>query len=478
MPDHVPMMSPLALFRVLAEPLHAVLSGRCFTAALTKTSRQVVPVQPRRGWCSIGRSCDINCRYIATKFKILGDHSTVMSLLREQLATNNPRESECLNCDPEVRRLAEALTVSERSSELSSFCGSSLLSSVSSAGSRQSRCVILESASGETVSCGSKELISDVLHSSPLPETAVTSCVQSHNATSRSAFFSSVLKSSHSSLPVNSTSTATEPIGNTEEIMTECVSLCDGVIDELLSTWREEYVVNSPHNTCDGISASLHTHNISSKEIDYDDTLPNSESFLEEFQCDFEEPSVLVASTITPSVQTASLEETVGLSKTKKLCCRHSQSLLKETVSQHISPLCLQLTPSNQSARVPHITPELFSGSFARFPSSNSKSVVADEKLSPELFGSPSSVTSSVPSKLSSAAVDVVEDVGTPSMGRHCRAVPKRRLLNPTQSEVLTAMHACNGSIEPSYVYKCTPLSHNSGITSSNTHCFSPELFP
>ena len=209
-----------------------------------------------------------------------------------------------------------------------------------------------------------------------------------------------------------------------------------------------------------GGSISMHTYTTC-----YDDTLPDSESFLEEFQCNFEQSTVLTTSNTSTPPHTQNLSQLVEHSTTNRFHRWPSRFPLRsshtESISRSISPHSLQCTPPDLSVHVcaPHFTPELFSESVARFSS---------ESLSPELFSSPSSDTSSV-RLCHSAAVNVVENtyMYTPAVGKRVGSAPKKRLL---EGRAIQSHY-----VQPSYKNTHTPLSQNDAVS---VDCFTPELFP
>lgn len=445
LPDHIPVLSPSALCRVLSEPLQEVLRGRCFTVgSLTKSTRQVEPAQTLN---SVGHCYNTNCRYIATKFKLLGDGFrglTVKSLLYEQLC---PKYRDHPDFDTRNGDVPCSSHI-ERSSGPSMHCdSSSVLSSLSNTSTRTQH-VVLEPASG--VQTSSKILgcdsTGDLQDSSPFQETDSTLYTLPQDSLCTTTVLSSSLQSKCLS---------TYNSDDAEWVDEECVSLCDDVLDELMSTWREgcePHCVNtllpSSYKSCDPIPVSVRGSN----EISYDETLPDSESFLEEFQCDFEQPSVVANDT---SSTPALCQSVVGY---KNAHSKFPPSLKKShcigTRPQHIC----QLTPSGLSGSVSHFTPELFSGSCSA--SSGGVPLSDGENSSPELFGTPSSEIASSPE------VGVCESTCTPVMGLHLKTVPKRRIITPIHS-------APTGHVESSH--KSTPLGCDSGIA---PHCYTPELFP
>ena len=469
-PNHAPMTSSLDLFNVLSEPLQMVLAGRCFTAILTKSPRQV---QPRQNWGST------DSRYIATEFNLLGRgivRVTVMSLLSKQ-----PVSVGHLGYNSEKNPLDEShnyFSVIQRSSELGSSCSYSILSSASTSGTchvhlEPCECDVRSTSCANELSNGTAHLSSEM---------APRSCEKSHDKLCGSINESFVFSSSahnYFSNPVGSTRMCNTcgPIKSTMDTGREEILVCDDREGELVSMWREgcatQFKITS-RNTNAGCADqfsygdiwcdSLHTHTTC-----YDDTLPDSESFLEEFQCDFEQSSVHIPSDISTSPHMRNLSQSVEHSTTNKFHRWPShlplKSSPKEIISRSTSPHSLQCTPSKLSICTPHFTPELFSGSAVRSP------LTGSENSSPELFSSPIADTSSVPLKLcSSAAVDVVENTCTctPAVGKCVRSVPKKRLLKG--GPPLQALY-----VQSSNKDTRTPLSHGNGEGTAN--CFTPELF-
>lgn len=428
--DHIPVLSPSTLCRIVTEPLQEVLRGRCFTASLTKSTRQVETAQ------TVGNT---NCRYIATKFKLLGDEFgglTVKSLLYEQLC---PKYREHTNIDTRNGDVSGPSITCDSSSVLSSLSDTST----------RTQNVVLEPASSVQTSSHIQghDNTAELQDSSPFQESTSTLYTLPQDTLCTTTVLSLSLQSKCLSTCINDDA---ESIGRMDE---ECIPLCDDVLDELMSTWREgcepqcmNTLLPSSYNSCDPIPVSVRASN----EISYDETLPDSESFLEEFQCDFEQPSVVGTNT----------SSTPGLSVIgyKNLHTKFPPSLKKShCIEAHPQHIC-QLTPSGLSGSVSHFTPELFSGSCH---ASSGRGALSDiGNPSPELFSTPSSEIASSP------VIGVCEGTCTPVMGLHLKTVPKRRLLAPIHSVMTTPT---------GHVQQSTPLSCGSGIV---PHCYTPELFP
>lgn len=453
LPDHIPVLSPSVLCRVLTEPLQDVLRGRCFTASLTKSTRHI---EPPRTLNSVSLCCS---RYIATKFKLLGDEFgsfTVKSLLCEQLCREH------MNFDIKNGEVPSHI---ERLIEPSMHCdSSSVLSSLSDTCTR-SQHVFLEPSSGLQTSSrilghGNTGELQD---SPPFQESPTLYTLPQHTLCTTTVLSSS-LQSQCLSTCINDDE---ESIGRVDE---ECISLCDNVLDELMSTWREgceQKCVNTSlhctYKSCDPISLSVR---VSTNDISYDETFPDSESFLEEFQCGFEENPVVATNTsCTPGLQPPPIGQSVLGYKNVD---RNFPPSLKKShcLGAHPRYIC-QLTPSDLSECVSQFTPELFSGGSC--PATSGRMGFSDGgSTSPELFGTPSSEGAS---KSSSQVVSVCEATCTPGIGLHLKTVPKRRLITPIHSVITTP----TGPVQSSHKSTPVTISCGSGIA---PRCHSPELFP
>ena len=442
LPDgHDPAISTHSLFRVLERPLQAVLSGRCFSAVLAKPTEHTRQHRDfhKTDYCGHYRN-----RHVATNFKVLGDSSlNVLSFLTKYLSTNKPVVGHRLWFDSGKEGHERGMAaVGERycSSGSSNFSSSTVLSLVSSTDTQQTRNVLLESYNSELQSFtfGSMSLTSkeNTPHNCSTSVSKLTSCGLSHPTIHSIA--SSPLISSAS---INACSNAS---GNVEGEGLE----------------EDSFLFDSEHQAtssfCEQWSQSL-------DDLPFSDDLPDSESFLEELQCDFELLSVPASNTPSSSIpksretphQSVQRLEREESSKSKKERVRRSFHLLQS----HYGKMCLKKGPPlslTPSACASHFTPELFTDSATIFPLSGSQG----DKLSPELFGSPSITANSLVQLPSTIARD--ED--TPSIGEQVRALPKRCLVRYLPRS------------DSPWNRACTPVGHIR--KSSDGHCFTPELFP
>ena len=503
LPDYVAMTSPLGLCRLLLGPLQTVLNGRCFTAKLAKSSGQV-PRHCQRA----GGSRDIVCRYIATRFKVLGDHVgrlTVIFILHNQLWG---RPSENLYINPEKKLPEEShaqLGICEKqvqSESVGFHPDSSVLSSFGSTTAQQSQHVFLESASGTQaissvrIASQSESVMSSTSSRSlPCPKPTTSACVYSHSQSSASE--NSLSQDTYS--PLNSDlSRLTGTWGDEDDNVTERAFLRDDIVDELMSTWGDQFDSEptksvqrcNSHSTLHSPASSLSTAS-SSAVCAYDETLPDSESFLEEFQCEFEQSTLQNSRasnssfTFTPTATCSSMIPTPHQSKllnsrAKKSRCPSAcayflpkiHSISAPPRPRLVTPLSLQLTPAGVDK--PQISPELFSRSFTF--SGGTESAITNENISPELFGSPTPEGPPiVPNRQLPIHVSAADTMHacTPAMGRHFRSIPKRIILKSTQSSSDTPTHS--GLVVHS-LCRNTPLSERNDRTDTSS-CFSPELF-
>ena len=493
LPDYVAMTSPLGLCRLLLGPLQTVLNGRCFTANLAKSSGQV-PRHCQRA----GGSRDIVCRYIATRFKVLGDHVgrlTVVFILHNQL-WGRPGENLYINPEkklPEESHAQLGICEKQVQSESVGFHSvSSVLSSFGSTTAQQSQHVFLESASGTQaissvrIASQSESVMSSTSSRSlPCPKPTTSACVYSHSQSSASE--NSLSRDTYSPR-------LTGTWDDEDDDVTERAFLRDDIVDELMSTWGDQFdseptkTVQRCHSTLHSSPASSLSTASSSTVCAYDETLPDSESFLEEFQCEFEQSTLQnsrsssssftftpTASSMIPTPHQSKLLNSRAKKSRCPSACAHSlpkrHSISAPPRSRLVTPLSLQLTPAGVDK--PQISPELFSRSFTF--SGGTESAITNENISPELFGSPTPEGPPVvPNRqlpIHASAADTMHAY-TPAMGRHFRSIPKRIILKSTQSNSDTPTHS--GLV----VHSCrnTPLSERNDRI-DNSSCFSPELF-
>ena len=506
-----PLMDPQSVFNLLAEPLRVTLSGKFFTAVVARLRTH------SKTWLSSGGQ--ENPRYIGTKFNLLGRAHlpvTVLAYLQHQLCARSPAPS-LPYCPAGVK--ASESSSQRANTQFSSTEKSSVLSLVPSTAGEQSPIVSLHSFA----SCESFQLSEETLGSSTDDNNPnslknhllsdFSDCTSAIGAPGCSGAMGGIGKREENSLgdrdhylnsPLEDLSTcgdflegyATdsaegivrmedyclphEAHSNNSEWCTEvsfgepgkCVSrevgtgccaedkddilMCDDVLSELMSTWREE----------DGHTVGQKRNSLQFYEDS--ESLPDSESFLKEFQCDFDQsPSFLTTSTnvAVPLLQSSSTPDSAEISPTfnKAHPAQHSSlgSCSKKLTCDN-APLSLQQTPLDTVAQY---TPELFTSSLST-DSTSSTSCSADEytsvrnlssssaggaTMSPELFSSPRPIMSLEADKRS-----------TPVAGRDIKQPPKRRLLHPLHS-FLQQAHT-----------QTPPSSANDSLS----HCFSPELFP
>ena len=444
-------MSSLTLYHFLVDPLRAVLCGESFTALLTQSSR---PGTQASNHNTDDRVQSNNCRYIATRFKLLDDPNvrlTVYSLLHHRLLGTRSSGQGTGNCETEPGVCEEGSTT---------VCtGSSLLSCVGSPGTQQqSRHIVLESYHSNAQSFttrlagdGGPPRDSEESKHSSCPSTFKSSFVQSLTSTPNSFTTSSVDHSIDSVPATFSGSLEPSKSAGSGDCTEDSVSLCEDVLDELLSTWKEDQVChrssNSPRDLCSKLPPG-----------DYTETLPDSESFLDEFQCSFEPTPTNIRSNTQPGLKTRPAESSVTTSKRLS----SSQSLLRSkphctaTLEPHTEPTCLHLTPLPElGLSSSQFTPELFPSSNLSTTSASFNVSEANENLSPELFSSP---------ECSAAAFrSGSRDGPTPTI---IKTVPKRRLIHPLQN---------SQTVHTSYENTHTPFRENS---TKDTTSYSPELFP
>ena len=423
------MASPLGLCQLLLEPLQSVLSGRCFTASLTLS---------RRTHSQKGSS---GARYIASRFHLLGDlgNLSVVSLLKwfsgcpMVNVTNIAPHRSSIHKKPEY----EEQNVSKDAISLIH----SPLSAIQLPPSQQG---VLELHSLSCVSSTSKTPISKSL--SPMVHGGASQSV------SLPATASPTMAATHF-LPLSNQSkskpSCSDCVSGTSGLPVDPVMLCDELVDELISVW--ESFSSQPTSSCDGIPSTFDSGTVlpgsTNASNTYNETLPDSESFLAEFQCDFE-LSLRHSESTSPS--SSPLRECSNTLSTPTPHCPIASSD------------CLQLTPANLC--VPDHSPELFTGSHKKLCASSA----ADENLSPELFSSPSAGSPAPVLGVSSVKPSV--NVCTPAIGRGVRVNPRRNILsNPTKQSCGTP--ALSGLVTHSASSGDDPL------ISRNNSCFSPELF-
>lgn len=509
-------MGPQTIFNLLAEPLRLVLSGRCFTATLSQSRTQ------SKIWFKGGKSHHENPRYIGTKFNLLGPlRVTVLSLLQNQLW---PVSSSHLN------GVKVTGSTQRNSSQPSLTDSSSILSPVTSTAIEQSPCVLLhsflslESFKNSGKALGTPSSDSNVNPDPPpkpptiFPDSSelqncspsvITTCLSGSVAGSDDAYderdfdnrrHNSPLKllSEHESFSKTLASGLADSVDGTDccfhlfhdssygwteggggagvstgsfsgeqvECVDDDVVMCEDILSELMSTWREEKHTPQQRRWRD----SQHSYKDS-------ETLPDSESFLEELQCDFDQsPNILTSKVAVSLLQPSSPPPpppTDAVSPPHQTTTAHSvqnSSLLDSHSNKpsgfRITSLSLQQTPLD---RVLQYTPELFSGSISSLSHTSSTATTGHgtvksggyDNISPELFSSPRPSIPPAILKLSSGDGKRC----TPVAAGDRRLAPKRRLLHPLQLErsVPTSPQTCPH----------TPLSNSSLLAQT----FSPELF-
>ena len=504
-------MGPQTIFNLLAEPLRLVLSGRCFTATLSQSRTQ------SKNWFKGGKSHHENPRYIGTKFNLLKPHCvTVLSLLQNQLWPVLSSHLTGVKVTGSTQR---------NSSQPSSTDSSSILSPVTSTAIEQSPCVLLhsflslESFKNSGKALGTSSSDSNVNPDPPpkpptiLPDSSelqncspsvITTCLSGSVAGSDNTYERDFYDRRHNSplklLSECESSSKTSASGLADSVdgtdcyfhlfhdssygwteggaagvstgsscgeQVECVDddivMCEDILSELMSTWREEKHTTQQRRWRD----SQHLYEDS-------ETLPNSESFLEELQCDFDQSPNILTSKVTVSLFQSSSPPpppTDAVSPPHQTATAHSvqnSSLLDSHSNKpsRITSLSLQQTPLD---RVLQYTPELFSGSISSLSHTSSTATTGHgtvksggyDNISPELFSSPRPSIPPAILKLSSGDSKRCTPVAA---GDH-RLAPKRRLLHPLQLErsIPTSPQTCPH----------TPLSNSSLLAQT----FSPELF-
>ena len=475
-------MSPQTLFHVLVKPLQSVLLGKCFTAVLSTSTR--APAHQPGEWHNAGCDSNSNSKYIATKFKLLGPvHQTVSLLLTKQLAMASPVHSQW--CSPGKTACEEAeLRPSVRISGSTELSSCSIMSLASSPDTQKSVQILLEEPGKDILSSATKYTCTAVLP--PHAEMHRLSVELSGNTSSHPSSTSYLSKSVEY-----------------DNMMED--SLCEGVWGELPSTWRKEETrgaTNNPHNLC---------------SFD-EDCLPDSESFLEEFLCDLEMPSLAYnQSTALPSSaeKPTTLYQCYRTERGSGRCSYGRLSLPRSHQRQHLpkllSPVSVTLSeralPSNSIPQIfanvcitpaeqaipAKISPQSISN-VCITPSGQAIFTISSNPLpqivsptcltlsdpsvfvsdfTPELFSdSPSAV---IPVDHTSSCAGADEDLSpelfpspssiahtacTPAVALHVKSVPKRRLLTGPQGN-------CH--------YQHTPISQ---CIPTTVQSFSPELFP
>ena len=490
----------------MAEPLRIVLSGKCFTALLAKSRTR------SKNWSRDVGTRQYSPRYIGTMFSLLGHMPfpvSVLSHLQHQLLTKSPAPS--LSCHPAGAEEDESsqgintrFSITDRSSILSPVTSTAIeqsplvsVRSFSSLGSFKLSQVALESSACDgklypnsqldlsVLLSDSNELSDDFSETAPAGFTGGVGeigkteekwgkSVSGQNtplkllssygglskrlATGFTDSFEEIGKSEDCCLPHEAQSSSScwkvglgasfSGKGTACCMEDEDVLLCDDVLSELMSTWRDE-------------GHSIQQKKNSPQIYEDSETLPDSESFLEEFQCDFDHsPNFLTTKVALPTFESSSVPDTADISPTygRTHSARYSSLFnSSEKATSDVASL-LQRTPLVQ------YTPELFTSSASR-PShrastntSNTATSPAGGVMSPELFSSPRPIVPLAVGKLSSEASTRC----TPAAGGDLKQPPKRRLLHPLHTSV---QQACT----------CTPLS---SVNDSPSQCFSPELFP
>jgi hypothetical protein len=490
----------------MAEPLRVVLSGKCFTALLAKSRTR------SKKWSRDVGTHQYSPRYIGTMFSLLGRMPfpvTVLSHLQHQLLTKSPAPS--LSCYPAA--VKEDESSQGINTQFSLTERSSILSPVTSTAIEQSPLVSLRSFSSlESVKLSQVVLESSACDGNLYPNSQLDLPVLLSDSNELNDDFSEIaaagftdgvgaigkteekwgksfrgqntplkLLSGISKRLATGFTDSFEDIGKLEDCClpheahsssscwevgfgayfsgkdTACcmegedILMCDDVLSELMSTWRDE-------------GHSIQQKRNSPQIYEDSETLPDSESFLEEFQCDFDHsPNFLTTKVALPTFESSSAPDTADISPTYKITHSAQYSSLFNSSEKATSgvPLPLQQTPLDT---VVQYTPELFTSSASR-PShrastntSNTASVAispAGGAMSPELFSSPRPIVPLAVGKLSSEASRRC----TPAAGGNFKQPPKRRLLHPPVQQACTY----------------TPLS---SVNDSLSQCFSPELFP
>lgn len=419
------MASPLGLCQLLLEPLQSVLSGRCFSASLTLSRR----THSQKGSSS--------ARYIASRFQLLGDldNLSVVSLLKQfsgcpmvDVTNIAPHRSSIHNQYQEQNVSKDAISLIH-----------SPLSAIQLPLSQQG---VLELQSLSYVSSTSKSPISKSL--SPMVHGGASLSVSFPATASPTMAATHVLPLSNQS---KSEPSCSDCESGTSGLPVDPV-MCDELVDELISVW--ESFSSQPTSSCDGILSTSDSGTVLPGSTDasntYNETLPDSESFLAEFQCDFE-LSLRHSESTSPS--SSPLRECSNTLSTPAPHCSMASSD------------CLQLTPAD--LRVPDHSPELFTGSHKKLCASSA----ADENLSPELFSSPSAASPAPVLGVSSVKPSV--NVCTPAMGRRVRVNPRRNILSGPTSQS-SGTPALSGLVTHS-------ARSGDPFVSRNNSCFSPELF-
>lgn len=412
------MVSPLGLCQLFLEPLQSILSGRCFTACLTLSRR----AHSHRG--------STYARYIASRFQLLGDLGSlsVLSFLKQY--------SGCPVVDVINKELNRSLVDEEKSEReeqnVSKDVISLLQSPLSAVQLTPSQQGALEFQSLSYISSTSKPPSSGSLL--PAMHGGASQCL-SLPATASPTSAATPLSSQSKSKPF-----CNDHVSRTSDLPVDPVMLCDELVDELISVW--EAFSSQPMSSCDGILSTFDEVAVLPTSANasniYNETLPDSESFLAEFQCDFE-PSPLHSESTNPS----------------SLPLRDCSNTLS-------TPTCTPHCSIASDVHVPDHSPELFTGSHKKLCASST----TNENLSPELFSSPS-VASPVP-VLDRLSVNVC----TPAMGRVFRVNPRRNILRSPTSQT-TRASAVSGLVTHSACRRDDPIT---GRNNDNS-CFSPELF-
>ena len=235
-----------------------------------------------------------------------------------------------------------------------------------------------------------------------------------------------------------------------------CVEVCGDILSQLMATWRGE--------EC-SLQSKSKPLQFEATQLTYEETLPDSESFLEEFQCDFSQS--LENLTAPPATSPAPYTGT-----TKPLSSQMKPLPRCVSLSQHSSgkDASLQEPSLQPSPRELQYTPDLFTYSNSGFSCSTSNGSSSSgsccrTSISPELFSSPRHNSSSTERCISPSRKRC-----TPVIVGSLRAAPKRRLLHPL---LQSSLHT------PSLDSLLAPSPHSPLPETNGSHCcFSPELFP
>ena len=434
------LLDAQAIYSLLAEPLNISLNGRCFEALLSKPQHNQCTKfqnQPNGPEMSHG-----NPRWVATQFKLLGRpslYTTVLKLLQNRLKP--------LSSSPaEVK-----MTTASESTVPSSTDSGSILSTASSI-EEPSLCVSLHTCTPTPKS--SEEPTSN---SSPYHTCVNVTIPRTEGDVADSE---NDVVEADTNLCLSETTQADcdecAMCASCEGVSGVCVEVCGDILSQLMATWRGEEC--SPQSKSKPLQ-------FEATQLTYEETLPDSESFLEELQCDFSQS--LENLTAPPATSPAPYTGT-----TKPLSSQMKPLPRCVFLSQHSSgkDASLQEPSLQPSPRELQYTPDLFTYSNSGFSCSTSNGSSSSgsccrTSISPELFSSPRHSSSSTERCISTS-----RKRWTPVIVGSLRAAPKRRLLHPL---LQCSLHT------PSLDSLHTPSPHSPLTETNGSHCcFSPELFP